>query len=93
MSYLRTCCGSCQGSTTCIRKKIQNPDFTTCMFDLVREPVPVCCLFREKSGVFKVKRLQIKCQIFIMDLPLLWQVEEFPFTAAFFATVVVTRCV
>ena len=25
-----------------------------------------------------------------MDLPLLWQVEEFPFAAAFFAAVVVT---
>ena len=86
-----TCSGSsgCESSTTCVSKEIQYFDRSSCISDLLREPVPVRCLFREKSGVLEAERLQIKCQFFIMNLPLFRETEEFPFPAAFLAAVIV----
>ena len=69
--------GSSQSRTACIGKKIQNFDRAFCFTDLISEPVPVDCLLREKSGVFETEWFQMEGQIFVMEIPLLWQIKKF----------------
>ena len=85
-----TCSGSsgCESSTTCVSKEIQYFDRSSCISDLLREPVPVRCLLREKAGVFEAERFQAEGQVFIVDLPLLRQMEKLPFSAALAASVI-----
>ena len=54
------------------------------------EPVPVCRLLREETGVLETEWLQVECELFVIYGPLLWQTEEFPFSAALVASVIVT---
>ena len=54
------------------------------------EPVPVCRLLREETGVLETEWLQVECELFVIYGPLLWQTEEFPFPAALIASVIVT---
>lgn len=56
--------------------------------DQIAEPVPVRCLLREKAGVFEAERFQAEGQFFIVDLPLLRQMEKLPFSAALAASVI-----
>ena len=51
--------------------------------------VPVYSLLREKTGMLETEGFQMKSEIFVMKIPLLWEVKEFPFSAAFGAAVVV----
>ena len=85
-----SCCRGCEGSAACVSKKIQHFDRSSGISDLLREPVPVCCLFRKKTGMFETKRLQVECKFFIMNLPLFRETEEFPFSTAFLTAVIVT---
>ena len=82
--------GCCKCSSAGVGKQVQNFDRASGIADLITEPVPVRCLFREETGMFKAEWFQVECQFFVMDLPLLWKIEEFPFATAFFAAVVVT---
>ena len=81
---------SSQCSTAGICKKIQHFDRTTGIFDFFSEPIPVGSLFREKTGVLKTKRLQVECQIIVMNGPLLRKIKKFPFAAAFFTAMIVS---
>ena len=89
-------CDACSrgGSGKCgsagIGEQVQDLDRTSGIFDLITEPVPVCGLFRKKAGMFKAEWFQVECQILILNRPLLWQMEKFPFTAALFAAVIMS---
>ena len=90
--YVGNLCTGSSGSqscTACVGKKVQHFDRTACITDLVTKPIPVDSLLWEKSGVFETERFQMESKIFVMEIPLLREVKEFPFTAAFFASVVV----
>ena len=89
MCHLCTGCSRRECGAACIGEEIQHFYRTSCIADLIREPFPVRRLFREQSGVFEIERLQVKGQIFIMNLPLLREIEELPFSTAFFAAVIV----
>ena len=80
--------GSGQSCTACVSKKIQDFDRASGFTNLITEPVPVDSLLREKSGVFETEWFQMESKIFVMEIPLLREIKEFPFTAAFFASVI-----
>ena len=84
------CRGGCQGSSSGVGEQVQYFYRASRVFDLFREPVPVGSLLRKESGMLKAEGFQIKSKTFVLNGPLLRQIEEFPFSAAFFAPVVVT---
>ena len=90
MSNRSPCCSCCQGSTACIGKKVQDFYRTSCITDLITKPVPVGRLLRKQACVLKAKRFQMESQILIMNIPLLRQIKELPFSAAFLTSVVMT---
>ena len=73
-----------------VGKEIQNADRTVRLADLFLHPVPVCRLLREETGVLETEWLQVECELFVIYGPLLWQTEEFPFSATLVASVIVT---
>ena len=89
MSDLRPCRGCCQRGPSGVGKKIEHFYGASGALDLFREPVPVGGLLREKTGVLEAEGLQIKGKRAVMNLPLFGKTEKLPFTAAFFAAVVV----
>ena len=52
-----SCCSSGKGSATGVGEEVQHFDRASGFTDLVTEPVPVSCLFREKTGVLEAERL------------------------------------
>ena len=82
--------GSSQSCTACVSKKIQDFDRASGFTNFITEPVPVDSLLREKTSVFETEWFQMKSKILVMKIPLLWEIKKFPFTAAFFASVVVS---
>ena len=88
VSDVRSGSGSRKSGSSGVGKQVQHLDRASGGTDFFRKPVPVCRLFREESRMFKAERLQIKGQIPVMDLPLLRKAEEFPFSAAFFTSVI-----
>ena len=86
-----SCCSQC--CATGISEQIQHFDRPSCISDLLREPGPVSCLFREQTRVFKAKGLQIECELlsrrkFIINAPLLRQIKELPLPTTFCASVI-----
>ena len=57
----------CKGCAAGVGEQIQYFDRTSGISDFLSEPVPVCCLFRKQTCVFKTKRFQVKSKIFIID--------------------------
>ena len=47
-------------------------------------------LFMSFAAPVSYTHLQMKSKILVMKIPLLWEIKEFPFTAALFASVVVS---
>ena len=59
---------SCRKSgPTCVGKKVQNLNESSCFTNFVAEPVPVYGLFREKSCVLEAKGFQMEGQILVMS--------------------------
>ena len=96
MCHGGTCSSGSQCGTAGICEKIQDLYRPAGISDLRSEPVPVYCLFGKQTCVFEAERLQMKRQGFadgftvIMDIPLLGKIKELPFSAAFFAAVIMT---
>ena len=85
----RLCCGTC--CTACVCEKVENLYiFLWRVLYQLTEPVPVCRLLREETGVLETEWLQVECELFVIYGPLLWQTEEFPFSAPLVASVIVT---
>ena len=84
------CAGSsrCKSCTSCVGKKIQYFDRTSCIADLVTKPVPVDCLLRKQSGMLEAEWFQVEGEMFIMEIPLLRKIKKLPFAAALFAAVI-----
>ena len=80
---------SCRKSgPTCVGKKVQNLNGSSCFTNFVAKPVPVYGLFREKSCVLEAKGFQMEGQILVMEIPLLGQIKKFPLAAALGAAVI-----
>ena len=88
MSNRSSRCRCRQSRTTCICKKIQHLHRTSRIADLIAKPVPIHSLLRKKPGMLKTKRFQIKGKSLIMNIPLLGQIKELPFTAALLTSVI-----
>ena len=86
------CAGSCscECGAACVGEQIQDFDRAAGILDQVRKPVPVCRLLRKQSGMFETEWLQVESQRFIMNLPLLREIEKFPLAAAFFTAVIMS---
>ena len=82
------CCGRCERCASRVGEQVQHFNRAVGTTDQIAEPVPVRCLLREKAGVFKAERFQAEGQVFIVDLPLLRQMEKLPFSAALAASVI-----
>ncbi len=80
-------CGSQCGAAG-VGEKIQHPDRSSGIADLLLAPVPVDCLFRKKPGVFEAEGLEIELQILIMNDPLFRKLQKFPFASSAGASVV-----
>lgn len=84
------CCGRCERCASRVGEQVQHFNRAVGTADQIAEPVPVRCLLREKAGVFEAERFQAEGQVFIVDLPLLRQMEKLPFSAALAASVIMT---
>ncbi len=100
MCHMSPCGRSAQRCTPCVGKKVEYPDPAggipvQGLSDNRRGPVPVDGLFREEPGVFETEGLQMKCQVLaaeaaVLDIPFLGQPGEFPLSAAFRTSVIVS---
>ena len=89
MSDIGACLCRSQGGSAGVCKQVQHLDRASCAADSGSEPVPVCSLLRKQAGVFKTEGLQIKCEPFVANGPLLRKMEEFPLASALAAAVIV----
>ena len=76
-------------SSSRIGEQIQYFDRASGAADQSRCPVPIDCLLRKKSCMFKTKWFQMEGQIPVMDIPLLRQIKELPFSASLIASMIV----
>src|SRR5699024_1883985 len=85
----------CRGKSGSARvgEKVQHFYRTACAAYFFTEPVPVYRLFRKQSGVFEAEWFQPEGKFLIMYFPLLGKIKKFPFTAAFFAPVIMSVAV
>jgi len=89
--YMGNACagsGSGQSRASCVGKKIQYFYRSSGIADFFPKPVPVYRLFRKKSGVFEAEGFQVEGEMLIMKIPLLGKIKKLPFSAAFFASVI-----
>lgn len=82
----------CSGGSACIGKEVQDADGTAgsdAAADQRGKPVPVDGLFREKACVLEAEGFEAEGEAAVPDAPVVREIKEFPFTAAFFTAVVV----
>ena len=84
----RACLGCCKGGTACVGEEIQHLDRAAGIFDFFREPVPVCGLLREKTGVLEAEGLELEGKLLVVDAPLLWKIKKLPLSATLLAAVI-----
>ena len=74
--------GTGNGGAAGIGKQVQHIDGPSRIADLVHAPIPVGCLFRENTGVFKIHGFDLKTEFLIANFPFFRQLFGVPLTAA-----------
>ncbi len=95
MRHMRSGCRGAQRSATRVCEEIEHPDLARgilgkrTLYDRSR-PIPVDSLLGEKPCVLEAEGLEMKCEVVVTDIPLLWELEKFPLPAAVRTSVIVS---